>query len=263
MIKIQKNKAYAQVLEILNHIKLEDYYKLPKEIIRALEVNKDEDTKFKYNKEKDFLEQEMLSETKLILAIFFKRYWATDDQKAKIRTYEVNKIVAIEEEKKKIYPQNVITDKIVEPRLGKYDSSLAEDEDDTLTTITEKERKGLRNAGIVALIFIAVIVVACIPAGMVVVLGLDEVCEEMFYHAVPVAIALIVFGIAFIVIERKNPSSIKYIFSFMAIIDLLSILPFYLPFFFNVDLRVLRSLRLVRLLRIFKANRYTYATCSD
>ena len=48
------------------------------------------------------------------------------------------------------------------------------------------------------------IVVACIPAGMVVVLGLDEVCEAMFYHAVPVAIALIVFGVAFIVIERRN-----------------------------------------------------------
>ena len=52
---------------------------------------------------------------------------------------------------------------------------------------------------------------------------------------------------------------VKYIFSLMAIIDLLSILPFYLPFFFNVDLRVLRALRLVRLLRIFKANRYTHA----
>lgn len=48
------------------------------------------------------------------------------------------------------------------------------------------------------------IVVACIPAGMVVVLGLDEICEEKFYHAVSVAIALIVFGIAFIVIERRN-----------------------------------------------------------
>lgn len=48
------------------------------------------------------------------------------------------------------------------------------------------------------------IVVACIPAGMVVVLGLDEVCEEKFYHAVPVAIALIVFGVAFIFIERRN-----------------------------------------------------------
>ena len=113
MSEIQKNKAYAQVLEILNHIKLEDYYKLPKEIVKALEVNKEDDKSFKYNKEKDFLEQEMLSETKLILAIFFKRYWATDDQKAKIRVYEVNKITAIEEEKKKIYPQNVISDKIV------------------------------------------------------------------------------------------------------------------------------------------------------
>ena len=52
---------------------------------------------------------------------------------------------------------------------------------------------------------------------------------------------------------------IKYIFSLMAIIDLLSILPFYLPFFFNVDLRVLRALRLFRLLRILKVNRYTHA----
>ena len=126
MSEIQKNKAYAQVLEILNHIKIEDYYKLPKEIIKALEVNKEEDKSFKYNKEKDFLEQEMLSETKLILAIFFKRYWATDEQKAKIRVYEVNKITAIEEEKKKIYPQNVISDKIVEEKLEeKRQSQLA------------------------------------------------------------------------------------------------------------------------------------------
>lgn len=56
------------------------------------------------------------------------------------------------------------------------------------------------------------IVVACIPAALVVVLGLDETCEALFYHAVPVAIALIVFGIAFIIVERKNkgkPAKIK------------------------------------------------------
>lgn len=52
---------------------------------------------------------------------------------------------------------------------------------------------------------------------------------------------------------------IKYIFSFMAIIDLLAILPFYLPFVFPLDLRVLRMLRIFRLLRIFKVNRYTTA----
>lgn len=57
----------------------------------------------------------------------------------------------------------------------------------------------------------------------------------------------------------KPKAIIKYIFSFMAIIDLFAILPFYLPFFIPIDLRVLRSLRLVRLLRLFKLNRYTTA----
>ena len=42
----------------------------------------------------------------------------------------------------------------------------------------------------------------------------------------------------------------------MAIIDLLAILPFYLPFIIPVDLRFLRMLRLLRLLRILKLNRY-------
>ncbi|MDR1794238.1 MAG: ion transporter [Erysipelotrichaceae bacterium] len=52
---------------------------------------------------------------------------------------------------------------------------------------------------------------------------------------------------------------VKYIFSFMAVIDLVAILPFYLPQVFALDLRALRSLRMLRLLRIFKFNRYTSA----
>lgn len=50
---------------------------------------------------------------------------------------------------------------------------------------------------------------------------------------------------------------LRYIFSFMALIDLFAILPFYIPLVITVDLRILRMLRLVRLLRAFKANRYT------
>jgi voltage-gated potassium channel len=51
----------------------------------------------------------------------------------------------------------------------------------------------------------------------------------------------------------------SYIFSFMGLIDLLSILPFYLPFLFKMDLRVIRTLRLLRLLRILKLNRHSEA----
>ncbi len=54
-------------------------------------------------------------------------------------------------------------------------------------------------------------------------------------------------------------SRIKYIFSFMALIDLLSILPFYLPFIIPMDLRVLRTLKILRLFRVLKINRYTIA----
>lgn len=59
--------------------------------------------------------------------------------------------------------------------------------------------------------------------------------------------------------EKPFKARIKYIFSFMAVIDLLAILPFFLPYVFPIDLRVLRALRITRLLRLFKVNRYTSA----
>jgi voltage-gated potassium channel len=54
-------------------------------------------------------------------------------------------------------------------------------------------------------------------------------------------------------------SRLKYALSFMSFVDLLAILPFYLPFLFPIDLRVLRMVRLLRLLRLLKVNRYTSA----
>lgn len=52
---------------------------------------------------------------------------------------------------------------------------------------------------------------------------------------------------------------LHYLVRPMAVIDLLAILPFYLPFVFPIDLRVLRVLRMVRLFRLLKINRYTTA----
>ena len=49
---------------------------------------------------------------------------------------------------------------------------------------------------------------------------------------------------------------LKFVFSGIGLIDLLAILPFYLPFLITFDLRFIRILRVVRLLRVFKLNRY-------
>ena len=48
------------------------------------------------------------------------------------------------------------------------------------------------------------IVVSCLPAIVFVVLGLDETCDRLFYNPVCVAVALIVFGVAFILVENHN-----------------------------------------------------------
>lgn len=56
----------------------------------------------------------------------------------------------------------LITDKVVEPRLGTYTGSAEGDQ--TLTTVTDLQKKGLRNGGIAALIFTGLIAACCIPA---------------------------------------------------------------------------------------------------
>jgi voltage-gated potassium channel len=43
----------------------------------------------------------------------------------------------------------------------------------------------------------------------------------------------------------------------LALIDLLAILPFYLPIFVHLDLRIIRILRLFRIFRVFKLARYS------
>ncbi|MBQ1884457.1 MAG: ion transporter [Bacteroidales bacterium] len=54
---------------------------------------------------------------------------------------------------------------------------------------------------------------------------------------------------------NRFKSILKYMFSFYGLIDLLAILPFYMPFT-KLDLRIVRTLRLLRFLRLFKITRY-------
>lgn len=56
--------------------------------------------------------------------------------------------------------------------------------------------------------------------------------------------------------SNRIKSVLKFIFSFYGLIDLLAVLPFYLPFITILDLRFLRILRLMRFLRLLKINRY-------
>lgn len=54
----------------------------------------------------------------------------------------------------------LITDKLVEPRLGKY---VPEGGVEQVAAVTTVERKGLRNAGIAALLFVALLLICTVP----------------------------------------------------------------------------------------------------
>lgn len=52
-------------------------------------------------------------------------------------------------------------------------------------------------------------------------------------------------------------SMLRFVLSPLAIVDLLAILPFYLPLFVDMDLRLLRLMRVLRSFRVLKLNRYS------
>ncbi len=59
--------------------------------------------------------------------------------------------------------------------------------------------------------------------------------------------------------KTKKESYKKFALAPNSWIDLLAIMPFFVPFMINIDLRHLRVLRLIRLMRVFKLTKYSHA----
>ena len=79
------SKAYKEVLEILKYVKEEEYSIIPKETIQNMFNNMDREYEFKITSYEDFKTKQLLYETELILAIFFRDYWATDRDRRRRR----------------------------------------------------------------------------------------------------------------------------------------------------------------------------------
>jgi len=85
------------------------------------------------------------------------------------------------------------------------------------------------------------------------------------FHAIEM-VSIVIFSVEYLLrlwVAPLNPryakpftGRLRYAFSLMAIIDLLAILPAFLPLIFTVDLRIIRFLRIFRLFRLFKMSRY-------
>ena len=81
MADIQYANAYTEVLDILKYISKEDYEKIPKSKIKVFEENSNKNYSFTYDKNKTLDEQNVSEIAKAIIAILFRDYWATKEQR--------------------------------------------------------------------------------------------------------------------------------------------------------------------------------------
>ena len=103
--------AYKEIYEILRIFPKELVAKIPQEKIRFFYNNMDNSYEYNISKE-TFDGQTMLEETKAILTILFRDYWATPVQKEKILSYENIERNKLEEEtRRKDNPDNLFKKK--------------------------------------------------------------------------------------------------------------------------------------------------------
>ena len=79
-----RKNAYAEVYTILQELNEEEYNKIPPEVIKTIEANRNEEYEYELDDELELKDQPMLPETKAILFNLFRDYLATPEQKAKI-----------------------------------------------------------------------------------------------------------------------------------------------------------------------------------
>ena len=89
----------------------------------------------------------------------------------------------------------IVTEKIVEPKLGKYKG----EEKATLTDITAEQKRGLKFSGIAALIFVLLMGIALLPNGVLRNPETNEILNSPFMDSIVVIIALLFFipGVAY------------------------------------------------------------------
>lgn len=116
-MEIEEKNAYKEVIEVLKHVEKEELEKIPKERIKFFEENMNKDYEFKIDETKNFEEQNLMEKTKIILAIIFRDYWATEAQKEKIIAKENYDIQMQEKQKEEKYSYDNLFDKKEEQTL--------------------------------------------------------------------------------------------------------------------------------------------------
>lgn len=104
------SKAYTEILEIIKYLPKDEFIKIPKEQIAFFEENKDNDYKFSFDPYEPIEEQIVSEKTNTLIIELFRDYFATEEQKRKLKTIlENNERIYQEELKEKYSTEDIFT----------------------------------------------------------------------------------------------------------------------------------------------------------
>lgn len=126
MVTEEYQIAYTEVLEILKNIPFGDYKKIPKQKIQLFETYAKKDYHFSYHPEFSLEEQNVSEKAKTIIALLFRDYWATSEQREKIMAKENFDRQKLEEQKQEKYnAENLFKNNKIDQQI-KEENSLIE-----------------------------------------------------------------------------------------------------------------------------------------
>ena len=112
MIDIKYANAFSEVLEIILHLSIDEYNKIPEKFIRLLEDNSNKEHEFYYDPEKTLDEQEVLDEAKTIIAIICRDYLVSKEEKEQIIEKEKQELAEFEIEQNEKYSYDKLFKKV-------------------------------------------------------------------------------------------------------------------------------------------------------
>ena len=129
--------AFAEVNCILQYLDEEDYEKIPKELIKVIEQNRNKNYEYEMNDEIDLEKQEMLVETKALLFNIFRDYLATTEQKEKIIKMQKEDMEKIRKRKSAEY-EKAVNKKVVFEKADEKENNKVEE-----LSLTKVEKESL------------------------------------------------------------------------------------------------------------------------
>ena len=133
--------AYTEVYEIIKQLDEEEYNKIPSEVIKAIEENRNTEYEFELDEELELKEQELLPETKAILFNIFRDYLSTPEQKEKIIKMQVEERRKNEQNKSEQYNSDLFASKKKVQDIREEHTDLIEYKENILKRIFNKIRQ--------------------------------------------------------------------------------------------------------------------------